>query len=96
MNIEKEILDQAARRLCKDIDNEMIWTMVKDSHDDWHLVQIPWRNEPEEKTWNDACVWALEEFGLPGDRYVTHPSGRSMEFLFKDSRDAVLMSLKWL
>jgi hypothetical protein len=96
IGIQDEILDQMARKLCQDIDNEIIWDMTKQSNCNWHLVQIPWRTEPEGHTWNDACIWALETFGLPGELYQTHPSGRSMEFLFKNEKDAILMSLKWI
>jgi hypothetical protein len=96
MNLEQEIIDCAAQQLVRDIDNEIIWSMQKESNNDWFLVQIPWRLEPQDRAWTEACAWAMDQFGLPGDRYVTHPSGRSMEFLFRDHSDAVLMSLKWL
>jgi hypothetical protein len=37
----------------------------------------------------------MEEFGLPGDRYTTHPDSEYMDFVFQDSRDAIYFKLKW-
>jgi hypothetical protein len=96
MSLQDEYIDAAAKKLVEDIDKELLWTMIKDAHSSWFLVQVPWRNEPEGNTWTDACAWALETFGLPGDLYKTNPGRNSMEFLFKNEKDAILMSLKWL
>ena len=46
--------------------------------------------------WNEACAWAVEQFGLPGHKYVTHPTADNMLFLFESEQDAILMTLKWL
>jgi hypothetical protein len=36
----------------------------------------------------------MEVFGLPGDRYITHPTQDYMEFHFRDPRDATLFVLE--
>ena len=36
--------------------------------------------------WNEACAWAVENFGLPGENYMTHPTKDNMKFLFKNEQ----------
>ena len=32
-------------------------------------VRIDWSREYDNKAmWNEVCAWAMEKFGLPGDR----------------------------
>ncbi len=45
--------------------------------------------------WNEICVWVLEQFGLPGDRYSTHATTDSMTFRFKNRQDLIWMKLRW-
>jgi hypothetical protein len=59
-------------------------------------VRIPWAKGDTIYRWDLTCIWALENFGLPGDRYITHPTEEYMDFYFNDSEDAVLFSLRWL
>jgi hypothetical protein len=61
-----------------------------------HTVRIPWRTGDTISKWDEVCVWVIEEFGLPGERYSTHPKHDAMFFVFQDSRDAVYFTLKWL
>jgi len=36
-------------------------------------VRIPWTIKIDnEGYWNEVCIWAIERFGLPGDRFQTH------------------------
>lgn len=59
-------------------------------------VRIYWRREYDNETmWNEVCAWAIEYFGLPGDRFNTHANVNYMEFIFEDPKDALLMSLRW-
>lgn len=61
-----------------------------------HRVKISWSlNQDTEEWWNEVCAWALEEFGLPGDKFVSTPSPEFMYFDFKDKEDAVIMALRW-
>jgi hypothetical protein len=60
------------------------------------IVKIHWSREFEnEKMWNDVCAWAIEYFGLPGDRFETRANVDCMEFIFKSRKDALLMALRW-
>jgi hypothetical protein len=45
--------------------------------------------------WNEICAQVLEDFGMPGDRYVTEVGLLEMAFIFKDPQDLLLFKLKW-
>ena len=56
-------------------------------------VRISWQENHNIPSWNQTCAWAVEQFGLPGDRYLTHATEEYMDFYFKDERDAILFEL---
>lgn len=58
-------------------------------------VRIAWQ-KGDVINWNETCAWAVENYGLPGDRFVTHPTEDYMDFIFKDECDAIHFSLRWL
>ena len=61
-----------------------------------NTVRISWSREYDNETmWNEVCAWAIEKYGLPGDRFTTHANVNYMEFVFNDSRDALMMALRW-
>lgn len=60
-----------------------------------HIVHVPWAGDAI-TAWNEICINALEVFGLPGDRYITHTDADFMDFIFKTERDAIHFSLKCL
>jgi hypothetical protein len=45
--------------------------------------------------WDETCAWALEQFGLPGNKFTTHPTEEYMDFYFVDERDAIIFELRW-
>jgi len=45
--------------------------------------------------WDEICMWAIEQFGLPGTRFEWHPGEDNMEFYFYDERDAIHFELRW-
>lgn len=54
-------------------------------------ISIPWvRND-----WNIACAWAIEQYGLPDEKFTTRAGDEGMEFYFVDERDAIHFELKW-
>ena len=59
-------------------------------------VRIPWKEGDTITKWNETCAWAMEQFGLPGDKYYTHPTQGYMDFYFQDEKDAIYFSLRWL
>ena len=56
-------------------------------------VRISWQETHDIPTWNETCAWAVEQFGLPGDRYVTDVNVDNMTFWFRDHHDALLFKL---
>lgn len=56
-----------------------------------HVVRIEWSSN-----WNDTCVYAIETFGLPGNRFITHANRGYMDFYFKNETDAIHFSLACL
>jgi len=59
-------------------------------------VRISWSREFDDRQrWNDVCAWAIEHFGLPGDRFQSHANVNYMDFVFKSNKDALLMALMW-
>jgi hypothetical protein len=57
-------------------------------------VRIPWK-KGDIIDWNETCAWAIEQFGLPGNKFTTDPTVDYMDFYFKDERDAVYFELRW-
>jgi hypothetical protein len=59
-------------------------------------VRICWKRKYDNHyMWNEVCAWAIEYFGLPGDRFQTHANVEYMEFIFKSNKDALLMAIRW-
>lgn len=59
-------------------------------------VRIPWSRERDNvAAWNEICAWAIERFGLPGDRFQTHANVNYMDFVFESNKDALMMALMW-
>lgn len=59
-------------------------------------IRVNWtRDFDNEYLWNEVCAWAVEMFGLPGDKFITHVNVNYMEFIFKNKHDALMMSLRW-
>ena len=59
-------------------------------------IRIPWIVNGNTNTkWNETCAWAIEQFGLPGNRFTSHPTEDYMDFYFKDEKDAILFELRW-
>jgi len=55
-------------------------------------VTVVWDNQ-NGFWWNETCAIVLEVFGLPGNRYSTHPAHDYMSFKFKNTKDAELCRL---
>lgn len=52
-------------------------------------ILVPWKQQSN-TWWNEICTKVVEHFGLPGDRYSSHPSEHHMIFVFKNEKDAFL------
>lgn len=59
-------------------------------------VRLDWRQGYDtNEAWNDICIWAIEQFGLPGNRFSWHPNVDFMYFEFVDEKDAIHFMLRW-
>jgi hypothetical protein len=62
--------------------------------------QMPWASRISwhskgTMSWNEICAQVVEQFGLPGDRYITEVGLLEMAFIFKDPQDLLIFKLKW-
>lgn len=60
-----------------------------------YAVELYWRTGDTMTKWNEICASAIEEFGLTGDKFITHSTEDFMIFRFKSSEDAMLFKLKY-
>ena len=44
--------------------------------------------------WDDVCIWAIEIFGLPGERYVTEINVNDMTWWFRSEQDRLMFVLR--
>jgi hypothetical protein len=56
------------------------------------VVSLPWKGQSE-YWWNEACADVIEVFGLPGDRYTSHPTTNNMDFYFRSEKDYQLCKI---
>lgn len=61
-----------------------------------HKVKIEWKlGQDTTEWWDQVCIWAIEEFGLPGHKFKTELTEDYMIFDFNEKEDAALMLLRW-
>lgn len=56
-------------------------------------IKIGWAINENGMPWNDICAVIIENFGLPGDKYITELSDQAMTFNFKEPEDAMMAKL---
>lgn len=60
-------------------------------------VRLDWRDgRNNTEAWNEICIWAIEQYGMPGTLFTWHPTEDYMDFYFHNERDAIHFSLRWL
>lgn len=57
-----------------------------------HVVSVPWKGQSN-FWWNEACADIMDVFGLPGNKYTSHPTENKMDFYFRDERDAFMCKM---
>jgi hypothetical protein len=83
--LEQEIIEAKAKEMQKEIDREVLWSMLERL--DWHRVILPvWNNNKQAV---DVTVWAEENCE---SAYEHH--GR--DFIFESAKDATFFKLKFL
>ena len=61
-----------------------------------YKVKIVWKlGQDNEEWWNESCIWVLEEYGLPGDRYTTTLIEDCLIYNFTKQEDAAMAALRW-
>lgn len=61
-----------------------------------YKVKLTWKlGQDTSQWWNQACVWVIEEFGLPGSKYKTELTEEYMIFDFDELDDAAITALRW-
>lgn len=59
-------------------------------------VTINWGNGADTmEYWDRICIYSIEQFGLPGDRYITDISADSMTWSFRSDADALIFRLRF-
>ena len=58
-----------------------------------NTVKVPWQTGQDGFWWNETCAMVMTIFGLPGDRYTSHPKHDEMLFNFKSEKDANLCKI---
>ena len=61
-----------------------------------HNVTVQWGKGSDTLTyWDELCIYGIEQFGLPGDRYITDISADAMTWSFKSDKDALIFRLRF-
>ena len=55
-------------------------------------IRLNWDNQ-NKYWWNQVCADVIEIFGLPGDRFTSHPYEDCMLFRFKSKKDYQLCKI---
>ena len=59
-------------------------------------VTVEWgRGADTMAYWDQLCVYAIEQFGLPGARYITEITADYMAWQFRSDQDALLFRLRF-
>lgn len=59
-------------------------------------IKLAWLDgEGDNPIWSEVCAWCVEQYGLPGAKFMWHPMSEHMEFDFYDEKDAIHFMLRW-
>jgi hypothetical protein len=84
MTLEEEIANKMGNQIAREIDREMLWSMLEDIG--WHRVMLPRFVDNHHAI--DIGYWLEENCKKAFER-----NGR--DFLFEDSKDANWFMLRW-
>ena len=59
-------------------------------------VRVPWKKGDTSYKWIDITIFAIDNFGLPGEKYYTKVTEDYMDFYFYNERDAIHFNLSCL
>lgn len=84
MTLEEEILNKAGKEMARDIDREVLWGLFEDIG--WTRFKISRLTDNNHAI--DITNWLLDNCKGQFER-------NGAEFLFEDSKDAVLFMMRW-
>ena len=104
MNLEKELLNQAARQMAHDIDTEILmtamnwkpfWLSKGTIYGTEYLTVHPNNSD----AWNEMMAWMIKQFGPSADNGVWTPNMRwyanNAKFWFREEQDLLMFVLRW-
>lgn len=56
-------------------------------------IKVPWDTGDNNIWWNETLAMVMEQFGLPGQKYVCHPRSDHMYLNFNLEEDALLCKI---
>ena len=104
MNLQDDLINQAARQLAKDIDTEVLMNAMG-----WHKLELSegcvygaryLTVHPTNGTrWDDMTEWMVKTFGPSAWNGVWTPDQRwyanNAKFWFRDEKDLTMFILRW-
>jgi hypothetical protein len=104
MNLQDELVNQAARRMAHDIDTEILMTAM-----DWKPFELSKGtvygteyltvHPNNSDAWNEMMQWMIEQFGSSAVDGVWTPDMRwyanNAKFWFRSEQDLMMFVLKW-
>jgi hypothetical protein len=85
MNLEKEIIEELGTKMQSQVDREILWGMLQGIG--WTRVMLDRLQDNKHAV--DITYWLEENIKNPFER-----AGR--DFIFEDSKDAMLFILRWV
>jgi hypothetical protein len=58
-----------------------------------NTIELAWMVPSTQKLWTDPCTLIMDLFGLPGERYTTTITHKSIQFHFNEDKDAFMCRL---
>jgi hypothetical protein len=104
VNLEQEIIDNAAAQMAKDIDTEVLMSVMG-----WHKLQLSEGQvygaryltvHPNNGfKWNEMMAWMVSTFGPSAEDGVWTPNMRwyanNSKFWFREEKDLTIFILRW-
>ncbi len=104
MNLEQELLNQAARQMARDIDTEILmtamnWKSLELSKGTVYGTEYLTVHPNNSSAWNEMMVWMIEQFGPSAEDGVWTPDMRwyanNSKFWFREEKDLTMFILRW-
>lgn len=104
MNLQDELVNQAARRMAHDIDTEILmtvlgWKPFELSKGRVYGTEYLTVHPNNSSAWNEMMEWMVETFGPSAVDGVWSPDQRwyanNAKFWFRDEKDLLVFVLKW-